>query len=178
MVWAKEIYNKLVLTISSKYPRLGVCRAFDASLISDYFEEQEWLIGFIYTRIRKYFQWAMIWRKLWLKFSWKRWAKPTGNTGRLWSTEIVLPITGKRKYYPLQNKFDEFMDTPNTKQIIRLDDISQNLKKYLLDCEHKKMTITRSRTRARFRFKPRKRPMWATTSMKAIIASAKWANRF
>merc|ERR1712087_246426 len=38
--------------MSSQYPRLGVCRAFDASMISDYPEEQEWLIGFIYTRIR------------------------------------------------------------------------------------------------------------------------------
>merc|ERR1712087_867550 len=42
----------MVLTMSSQYPRLGVCRAFDASMISDYPEEQEWLIGFIYTRIR------------------------------------------------------------------------------------------------------------------------------
>ena len=41
----------MVLTISSQYPRLGVCRAFDASLISDYPEEKEWLIGFIYLRV-------------------------------------------------------------------------------------------------------------------------------
>merc|ERR1719249_601342 len=43
----------MVLKISSMYPRLGYCRGFDASLLSDYPEEQEWLVGFIYTRIRK-----------------------------------------------------------------------------------------------------------------------------
>ena len=43
----------MVLAISSQFPRLSMCRAFDASLISDYPEEQEFLIGFIYLRIRK-----------------------------------------------------------------------------------------------------------------------------
>eukprot|EP01083_Nonionella_stella_P281363 957322_1 len=43
----------MVLKINSQYPRLYHCRAFDASLLSDYPEEQEWLVGFIYTRIRK-----------------------------------------------------------------------------------------------------------------------------
>merc|ERR1712176_1047186 len=41
----------VVLKITTQYPRLGVCRAFDASLISDYPEEKEWLIGFLYLRI-------------------------------------------------------------------------------------------------------------------------------
>ena len=41
----------MVLKITSQYPRLGVCRAFDASLISDYPEEQEYLIGFIYLKV-------------------------------------------------------------------------------------------------------------------------------
>eukprot|EP01084_Bolivina_argentea_P170871 296060_1 len=42
-----------VLTLSSQYPRLGVCKAFNASLVSDYPEEQEWIIGFVYFRIRQ-----------------------------------------------------------------------------------------------------------------------------
>eukprot|EP01083_Nonionella_stella_P251271 867105_1 len=41
----------MVLKITSQYPRLRICRAFDASLISDYPEEQEYLIGSIYMRV-------------------------------------------------------------------------------------------------------------------------------
>eukprot|EP01084_Bolivina_argentea_P031812 58865_1 len=41
----------MVLKITSQYPRLSYCRAFDASVISDYPEEQEWLVGFIYMRV-------------------------------------------------------------------------------------------------------------------------------
>eukprot|EP01083_Nonionella_stella_P070625 189073_1 len=41
----------MVLKITSQYPRLDFCRAFDASLISDYPEEQEYLIGFLYMRV-------------------------------------------------------------------------------------------------------------------------------
>ena len=41
----------MVLKITSQYPRLDFCRAFDASLISDYPEECEWLIGFVYLRV-------------------------------------------------------------------------------------------------------------------------------
>ena len=35
----------MVLKISSRFPRLNYCNAFQASLLSDYPEEQEWLIG-------------------------------------------------------------------------------------------------------------------------------------
>ena len=35
----------MVLKIASRFPRLNYCNAFQASLISDYPEEQEWLIG-------------------------------------------------------------------------------------------------------------------------------------
>ena len=41
----------MILKITTHYPRLGVCKAFNAALISDYPEEQEWLIGFIYLRV-------------------------------------------------------------------------------------------------------------------------------
>eukprot|EP01084_Bolivina_argentea_P022361 41552_1 len=41
----------MVLKVNSYYPRLHYCLAFDASLISDYPEEQEFLIGFIYLRV-------------------------------------------------------------------------------------------------------------------------------
>eukprot|EP01083_Nonionella_stella_P257524 881385_1 len=41
----------MVLKLTTHYPRTNVCKAFDASLISDYPEEQEWLIGFIYLRV-------------------------------------------------------------------------------------------------------------------------------
>ena len=41
----------MVLKINSYYPRLNLCKAFDASLISDYPEEQEWLVAFMYVRI-------------------------------------------------------------------------------------------------------------------------------
>ena len=51
MTFATE--KGMVLKISSMYPRLGCCRAFDACLLSDYPEELEWLVGFVYTRIRK-----------------------------------------------------------------------------------------------------------------------------
>ena len=37
----------MVLKIASRFPRLNYCNAFQASLISDYPEEQEWLIGFM-----------------------------------------------------------------------------------------------------------------------------------
>ena len=35
----------MVLKIASRFPRLNYCTAFQASLLSDYPEEQEWLIG-------------------------------------------------------------------------------------------------------------------------------------
>eukprot|EP01084_Bolivina_argentea_P018120 33784_1 len=41
----------MILKITSQYPRLDYCRAFDASVISDYPEEQEYLIAFIYMRV-------------------------------------------------------------------------------------------------------------------------------
>ena len=37
----------MVLKIASRFPRLNYCNAFQASLISDYPEEQEWLVGFM-----------------------------------------------------------------------------------------------------------------------------------
>ena len=43
----------MVLTFASHFPRLGYCNAFDASLISDFPQEQEWLIGFMYVRLLK-----------------------------------------------------------------------------------------------------------------------------
>merc|ERR1712232_425920 len=42
----------MILSISSKYPRLQMCNAFNATMISDYPEEQEYLIGHIYMRVR------------------------------------------------------------------------------------------------------------------------------
>ena len=44
----------MVLSMTSHFPRLGLCNAFDAKLLSDYPEEQEWLIGFCYARILKF----------------------------------------------------------------------------------------------------------------------------
>merc|ERR1712228_561204 len=41
----------MVLKITSQFPKLDRCNAFDASMLSDYPEEQEWLIGFMYMRI-------------------------------------------------------------------------------------------------------------------------------
>eukprot|EP01084_Bolivina_argentea_P002738 5070_1 len=41
----------MVLKITSQFPRLNYCNAFEASLISDYPEEQEWLVGFMYVRL-------------------------------------------------------------------------------------------------------------------------------
>ena len=41
----------MVLKVTSHFPRLNYCNAFDASSISDYPEEQEWLIGFMYLRL-------------------------------------------------------------------------------------------------------------------------------
>ena len=43
----------MILSLSSEYPRLKMCSAFNASTISDYPDEQEWIIGHIYMRIRK-----------------------------------------------------------------------------------------------------------------------------
>eukprot|EP01083_Nonionella_stella_P091885 256969_1 len=43
----------MVLQITSHYPRADFCNAFDCGLISDYPEEQEWLIGFMYARVLK-----------------------------------------------------------------------------------------------------------------------------
>jgi len=40
-----------VLKLSSQYPRMGVCYAFDVGLVSDYPEEQEWLLGSMYARV-------------------------------------------------------------------------------------------------------------------------------
>merc|ERR1712092_3226 len=40
----------MVLKINSMYPRLKHCNAFDASCLSDYPEEKEWLVGFMYAR--------------------------------------------------------------------------------------------------------------------------------
>eukprot|EP01083_Nonionella_stella_P152390 488390_1 len=41
----------MVLKISSLFPKLSYCNAFDVSLVSDYPEEQEWLVGFMYVRL-------------------------------------------------------------------------------------------------------------------------------
>eukprot|EP01083_Nonionella_stella_P070990 190333_1 len=41
----------MVLKLTTLYPRTNVCKAFDASVISDYPAEQEWLIGFLYMRV-------------------------------------------------------------------------------------------------------------------------------
>eukprot|EP01084_Bolivina_argentea_P048307 89024_1 len=41
----------MILKINSHFPRLNYCNAFDVSLISDYPEEEEWLVGFMYVRI-------------------------------------------------------------------------------------------------------------------------------
>ena len=41
--------------MNSKYPQLPLCYAFDASQLSDYPEESEKLVGFMYVRVRKIF---------------------------------------------------------------------------------------------------------------------------
>merc|ERR1712173_14975 len=41
----------MILKITSQFPRLGKCNAFDASQLSDFPEEDEWLVGFMYMRI-------------------------------------------------------------------------------------------------------------------------------
>eukprot|EP01084_Bolivina_argentea_P010557 19673_1 len=41
----------MVLKITSNFPHSHHCNAFDVSLISDYPEEQEWLVGFMYVRV-------------------------------------------------------------------------------------------------------------------------------
>ena len=43
----------MTLKLSSKYPRLDHCGAFDVSPLSDYPEEQEYLVGFMYTRVEE-----------------------------------------------------------------------------------------------------------------------------
>eukprot|EP01083_Nonionella_stella_P061277 159709_1 len=43
----------MVLSITSQFPRLNYCNAFDVSLISNFPEEQEWLVGFMYVRLLK-----------------------------------------------------------------------------------------------------------------------------
>eukprot|EP01083_Nonionella_stella_P269292 911020_1 len=43
----------MVLEITSQFPRLKFCSAFDASLISDYPEESEYLVSFMYLRVLK-----------------------------------------------------------------------------------------------------------------------------
>ena len=43
----------MILRISSQYPRLGMCNAFNASLMSEYPEEQEYLVGHCYLRVRE-----------------------------------------------------------------------------------------------------------------------------
>ena len=44
----------MVLTVTSHFPRLGLCNAFDAKKLSDYPQEHEWIIGFCYARILKF----------------------------------------------------------------------------------------------------------------------------
>eukprot|EP01084_Bolivina_argentea_P282025 482665_1 len=41
----------MILKITSQFPKLNAGRMFDASVVSDYPEEQEWLVGFMYLRI-------------------------------------------------------------------------------------------------------------------------------
>ena len=41
----------MVLRITSQFPRLNYCIAFDASSLSDYPEEEEWLVGHKYARL-------------------------------------------------------------------------------------------------------------------------------
>eukprot|EP01083_Nonionella_stella_P191755 709509_1 len=43
----------MVLEITSRFPRLQMCSAFDVSNISDFHSEREHLIGFIYLRVLK-----------------------------------------------------------------------------------------------------------------------------
>ena len=148
----------MVLTMSSQYPRLGVCRAFDASMISDYPEEQEWLIGFIYTRIR------MVHTKE--KFVLDK--LPVASNLRfvffalhlfrqqMFSmipdmydilVDIFLAPKSRKKEQDagadaaqreriirvLQSKFEDFRLKPNEKQIVKLNDISPGLRERFLD---------------------------------------------
>jgi len=43
----------MVLSLKSNYPTSGLDRVFNASILSDFPDEQEWLIGFMYARIVK-----------------------------------------------------------------------------------------------------------------------------
>eukprot|EP01083_Nonionella_stella_P153537 493436_1 len=41
----------MVLEVTTQFPRMGMCRVFDVSVLSEYPEEQEWLLSFAYLRI-------------------------------------------------------------------------------------------------------------------------------
>ena len=41
----------MVLKLTSHFPRLNYCNAFNVSLINDHPEKQEWIVGFIYLRL-------------------------------------------------------------------------------------------------------------------------------
>merc|ERR1719203_1987482 len=41
----------MILKMTSQYPRCDYCHAFDVSIISDYPEEQEYLVAFMYMRV-------------------------------------------------------------------------------------------------------------------------------
>merc|ERR1719150_508936 len=43
----------MILELSSMFPRRRLCHAFNASLMSEYPEEQEYLVGHIYLRINQ-----------------------------------------------------------------------------------------------------------------------------
>ena len=45
----------MIIEMNSQYPRLNLCYAFDASQLSDYPEESERLVGFMYVRVRQIF---------------------------------------------------------------------------------------------------------------------------
>ena len=200
----------MVLSISSHYPRLGVCNAFDASVISDYPEEQEWLIGFIYLRINKIYTdsntielniqmpvdselrfaffsihlfaneiFSMnheleIYLEGYLKtylFVYKKnidintyhnihkienkfqkylqeiiyWATDKNNRFNKFSVpkgnhkglELDDHIRKGRVHYILAKQFKEFCIEPNLKQIVKIDSVSQGLKKYFFDFDNK-----------------------------------------
>eukprot|EP01084_Bolivina_argentea_P319455 554104_1 len=57
----------MVMEVTSQFPGLGYCKAFDASLISDYPEEREQIISFAYLKIKTIFTKPL--NKNWKTFS-------------------------------------------------------------------------------------------------------------
>ncbi len=185
----------MVLQITTQYPRLGICRAFDASLISDYPEEKELLLAFAYLRIKsvitrplhKYWKtfddidkegqnldiplasktrsicfaihlfreqiFSMsvnleYWLSAFLYLSGGYRQNETANIKKADFVETLENVINNKlsdnykneeykHHHKIMNilwrKFDNFRKFPNHHQVVRIDQISDNLKPYFMD---------------------------------------------